>query len=148
MAELGYDFSCERYLQQPDKILDPVAIHSARIFVGETLSLSKETGITASVEALLNLNKEGNASNASDGTTGVKAFKDLRINGKMALTTNLWKSLSFGFSFTLKYDQNPAPRPVPKGAPAGTAFPSDYYSWAYADKVDTITEATLIYTFF
>jgi hypothetical protein len=148
VAELGYDFSYERYVQQPDKTLDPVAIHSARVLLGETLSLSKETGVTASVEALFNLNKETKASNASDGTTGVNAFKDTRINGKVGLSTNLWKSLSFGFGFTLKYDQNPAARPVPKGAPAGTAFPANYVSWAYANKVDTLTEATLIYTFF
>ena len=148
VVELGYDFSYEKYVQQPDKILDPVAIHSARALVGETLSLSKETGVTASVEALFNLNKENKASNASDGTTGVAAFKDTRVNGKVGLSTNLWKSLSFGFGFTIKYDQNPAARPIPKGAPAGTSFPATYVSWAYADKVDTITEATLIYTFF
>jgi hypothetical protein len=149
VAELGYDFSYERYVQQPDKTLDPVAIHSARVFVGETLSLTKETGITASVEALFNLNKETKAINASDDTVGVKALKDTRVNAKLGLTSNLWKSLSFGFGFTLKYDQNPAPRPVPKGAPAGTVFPTDqHYSWAYANKLDTYTEATLIYTFF
>jgi len=148
VAELGYDFSYERYVQQPDKVLDPVVIHSARIVVGEALSLTKATGVTASVEALFNLNKETKASNASDGTTGVKAFKDIRVNAKVGLSTNLWKQLSFGFSFLLKYDQNPAARPVPKGAADGTAFPATYVSWAYADKVDTITEATLIYTFF
>ena len=148
VAELGYDFSYERYVQQPNKTLDPVAIHSARVLVGETLSLSKETGLTASVEALFNLNKEGKASNASDGTTGVAAFKDTRVNAKVGLSTNLWKELSFGFSFALKYDQNPAARPVPKGAQDGTAFPAKYVSWAYADKTDTLTEATLIYTFF
>jgi hypothetical protein len=148
VAELGYDFSYERYVQQPDKSLDPVAIHSARILVGETLSLSKQTGVTASFEALFNLNKETKASNASDGTTGVAAFKDTRVNAKVGLSTDLWKQLSFGFSFALKYDQNPAARPVPKGAPDGTAFPANHVSWAYADKVDTLTEATLIYTFF
>jgi hypothetical protein len=79
---------------------------------------------------------------------GGKAFKDTRVNAKVGLTTNLWKQLSFGFSFVLKYDQNPAARPVPKGAPPDTAYPSTYVSWAYADKVDTVTEATFIYTFF
>ena len=148
VAELGYDFSYERYVQQPNKTLDPVAIHSARVLVGETLSLSKQTGVTASVEALFNLNKEAKASNASDGTTGVAAFKDTRVNAKVGLSTDLWKQLSFGFSFALKYDENPAARPVPKGAPDGTSFPATYVSWAYADKVDTLTEATLIYTFF
>ncbi len=145
VAELGYDFSYERYVQQAGKTIDPVTIHSARIMVGETLSLTQETGLTASVELLLNLNKETKALNAKDGTTGVDAFKDTRVNGKLGLTTNLWKQLSFGFGFTLKYDQNPAPRPLPKNAPSGYVLPNDL---AFADKVDTLTEATLIYTFF
>jgi hypothetical protein len=147
VAELGYDFSYERYVQPADKVLDPVSIHSARVFVGETLSLTKETGVTASVEALFNLNKEGKAINVKDNTAGVDAFKDTRVNAKVGLTTNLWSSLSFGFSFTLKYDQNPSQRPVPKTAPAGFAF--QYGDNLYfADKTDTYTEATLIYTFF
>ena len=148
VAELGYDFSYERYVQQPNKTLDPVANHSARLLVGETLSLSKETGVTASVEALFNLNKEGKAIDASNGNTCVSAFKDTRINGKFGLSTNLRKQLSFGFSFVFKYDQNPAPRPVPACAPAGTSWPKDYWSLAYSRTWDTITEATLIYTFF
>jgi hypothetical protein len=148
VAELGYDFSYERYVSQPGKTLDPVTIHSARVFVGETLSLTKQTGVTASAEALFNLNKENKAINVSDGTVGVKAFKDTRVNAKAALTTELWKSLSFSFGFTFKYDQNPAPRPVPSTARAGTQWPSDYWRLAYARTWDTLTEATLIYTFF
>ncbi len=145
VAELGYDFSYESYVAPGT---DAVSIHSARVFVGETLSLTKETGITASVEALFNLNKEDKAIDANDGSTGVDAFKDTRVNGKISLTTNLWKSLSFGFGFGFKYDQNPAPRPIPSGAPAGTTWPAEYWSLAYAQHWDTITEATLIYTFF
>jgi hypothetical protein len=147
VAEIGYDFSYERYIQQAGQATDPVAIHSARVLVGETLSLSKETGVTASVEVLTNLNKETNAINVSDGTVGVKSFKDTRVNLKVGISTNLWKSLSFGFSFALKYDQNPAPRPIPSGAPAGATFAAGDPN-LFADKVDTLTEATLIYTFF
>lgn len=151
VAELGYDFSYERYVDQPGKTVDPVAIHSARLLVGETLSLSKETGVTASVEALFNLNKETKAYDASNGSQGVKAFKDTRVNAKLGLSTNLWKSLSFGFSFVAKYDQNPAPRPVPAGAngaqwPSGTG--ANYWRLAYSQSWDTLTEASLIYTFF
>ncbi len=113
LAELGYDFSYERYVQQPNKTIDPVTIHSARILVGETLSLTSATGLTASVEALFNLNHETKAYNANDGSTGVDAFHDTRINGKLGLSTNLFKKLALGISFTIKYDQNPAPRPVP-----------------------------------
>ena len=141
VAELGYDFSYERYVQTGD----PVTVHSARMLVGETLSLSRETGLTASVEALLNLNHETKALNAGDGTTGVDVLRDTRINGKVGISTNLFKKLGLGLSFTLKYDQNPAPRPVPAGAPA---FPDEYHSWKFADKVDTFTEVTLLYTFF
>ena len=144
VAELGYDFSYESYVA-PDS--DSVNIHSVRVFVGETLSLTQETGINASVEALLNVNKETNAINASDGTKGVSPFKDTRFNGKVALTTNLWKSLAFGFSFGFKYDQNPAPRPMPANA-KDASWPAEYWSLAYAQRWDTATEATLLYTFF
>jgi len=147
VAELGYDFSYEKYVQQPGKTIDPVIIHSARVLVGETLSLTKETGVTVSIEALFNLNKETKAINPSDGTTGVSALKDTRVNGKVALSTNLWKELSFAFSFAFKYDQNPAPRPIPGSAPAGTSWPARW-NLAYAQKWDTMTEASLIYTFF
>jgi hypothetical protein len=65
----------------------------------------------------------------------------------VGLSTNLWKQLSFGFSFGFKYDQNPAPRPMPSGTPSDATLPPGL-SLGYAKKVDTITEATLIYTFF
>ena len=149
VAELGYDFSYERYVEQPGKTVDPVTIHSARVLVGETLSLTPATGLTASVEALFNLNREAKALNASTGNTGVDAFHDLRINGKLGISTNLFKKLALGVSFTLKYDQNPAPRPIPAGAPAGTTFPTDRnVSWAFSDKVDTLTGINLLYSFF
>jgi hypothetical protein len=147
VAELGYDFSYERYVQQTGKTADPVSIHSARILVGETLSLNAATGLTASVEALLNLNTETKAKNVKDGSDGVAAFKDTRINTKLGITTNLFKKLSLGLTFILKYDQNPAPRPIPAGSPAGASYP-DGASYAFADKVDTQTEVTLMYTFF
>ena len=152
LAELGYDFSYERYVQQTDKTIDPVTIHSARMLVGETLSLTRETGLTASVEALLNLNHETNALNVNTGLPGVGAFHDTRINGKVGISTNLFKKLALGLTFTVRYDQNPAPRPIPSvvlGAPAGAtvSFPPGV-SWAFADKVDTFTEVTLLYSFF
>ena len=148
VTELGYDFSYERYVQQAGKTIDPVTIHSARLLLGETLSLTPATGLTASVEALFNLNRETKALNASNGSTGVDAFHDTRINGKVGISTNLFKKLALGVSFTIKYDQNPAPRPVPPGSPAGTSYPATYYSWEFSEKVDTLTEVNLLYTFF
>jgi hypothetical protein len=125
------------------------------VLVGETLSLTPATGLTASVEALFNLNHETKALNVNTGLPGVDALHDTRINGKLGISTNLFKKLALGLSFTVKYDQNPAPRPVPSvvvGAPAGTtisfpAYPA-YFSWEFADKVDTLTEVTLLYSFF
>lgn len=142
VVEAGYDFSYERYVQVPTKTLDPVSIHSARFFAGETLKLSAATGINASVEALFNLNKEGAAISVDTKSAGVDAFKDTRINGKVGLTTTLHKQLSIGFSVTLKYDQNPAVLPNPGNA--GTLTPADTF---FADKVDTLSEITLIMTF-
>ncbi|HVR61671.1 MAG TPA: DUF481 domain-containing protein [Polyangia bacterium] len=145
IAELGYDFSYERYVDQPGKTLDSVSIHSARVFVGEALKLSAFTGISASVEALFNLNKESGAYKVDTQQTGVDPFHDTRLTGKVGLTTTLVKSLSFGFGFTVRYDQNPAPRPLPTTTPAGIGYKSTFFP--FADKVDTLTDASLIYTF-
>jgi hypothetical protein len=144
VAEVGYDFSYERYEQQPGKTIDPVAVHSARLFVGETLKLSQVTGINASVEALFNVNKEDKALDVRTGMPGVNAFNDTRVVGKAGLTTTLVKSLSFAFGFTLRYDQNPAPLPLPPGS-MGMAYAMGFQP--FAEKVDTLTEASLIYTF-
>jgi large conductance mechanosensitive channel len=145
VAELGYDFSYERYVQQPNKTLDPVSIHSARVFVGETLTLTPSSGITASVEALLNLNKEGAALNVNTQMPGVDALHDTRVVGKLGLTSTLWKRLSLAFGLTVKYDQNPAPLPVPSGSLPGAAYAPGFVP--FAEKVDTLTEANLIFTF-
>jgi hypothetical protein len=153
VAEIGYDFSYESYESVPTgKTADPVQIHAARVFAGETLTLSKATALVASVEAFFNLNKETKALNHSDGSTGVDAFKDTRAIGKVSLTTTLMKSLSIAFGLTAKYDQNPAPLPIatliPKGDTlAPTAFASTM-GVPFADTLDTQVEATLIYTFF
>lgn len=144
VAELGYDYSYESYVAVNMTTPPAVSIHSARLFAGEALTLSKATGINASVEAFFNLNKETNALNVSTGLPGVDAFHDTRINGKIGLTTTLFAKLSIGFGFTIKYDQNPAPLPIPPGSPPGATFDGFL---PFAEKVDTLTEATLIYTF-
>jgi hypothetical protein len=74
VAELGYDFSYESYVPVPGKSLDGVSIHSARVFAGELWSLSKDTGINVSAEALFNLNKETGALDSSTGLAGVDAL--------------------------------------------------------------------------
>jgi hypothetical protein len=147
VGEVGYDFSYEQYVQPPTTppSVDPVAIHSARLFLGETWKITSETGLTASAEAFLNLNKEAKALNVSTAMPGVDAFHDTRVNGKLALTTTVMKRLSAAFGFTLRYDQNPAPLPIPSGSVMNAHFKDDFVP--FADKVDTLTEFSLIYTF-
>jgi large conductance mechanosensitive channel len=144
VSEIGYDYSYERYLQQPMRTIDPVSIHSARLFVGETLKLSSSSGATASIEALFNLNREGAALNKQTGTPGVSAFHDTRVVGKVGLNTTVFARLSIGFGFTVRYDQNPAPRPIPSGTAAGSVYAPGFLP--FSDQVDTLAEATLIYT--
>jgi hypothetical protein len=147
VAELGYDFSYESYVEQPGKTIDPVSIHSARLFVGETAKLTSATGLTASFEAFFNLNKETKALNYDPPhAPGVDAFHDTRLIAKMGVSTTLFKSLSAAIGFRLRYDQNPAPLPVPSGTPAGVGFAADFQP--FAEKIDTSSEVTLIYTFF
>jgi hypothetical protein len=148
VGELGYDFSYQRYVQSSSTPIDPVSIHSARLFAGERLTLTPETGINASVEALFNLNKETNALVASPSTFGEKGvdpFHDTRLVGKLGLTTTLRRRLSIAFGFTVKYEQNPAPLPIPSGTPTNIAFAPNFQP--FSQTVDTATEVTLIYTF-
>ena len=147
VGEVGYDFSYEQYVQAPppSPSLDPVSIHSARLFLGETWKLTPETGFSASAEAFLNLNQEAKALNVNTKMPGVDAFHDTRAVGKLGLTTTVMKRLSVGFGFTLRYDQNPAPLPIPSGAVSGAHFADGFVP--FAEKVDTLTEVNLIYTF-
>jgi large conductance mechanosensitive channel len=145
VSEIGYDFSHERYVGQPNRVIEPVSIHSARLFLGETFKISPTSGATASVEALFNLNREANALNVATGTPGVGPFKDTRVIGKLGLTTTVFARLSVGFGFTLRYDQNPPPRPIPSGTPPGITYLPGVQP--FSNKLDTLTEATLIYTF-
>jgi hypothetical protein len=144
VAELGYDFSYESYVAQPGRTIDPVSIHSARVLAGHRMAINPQTGLNVSGEALFNLNEE-QVLNANDPTRMVvPAFRDTRLIGRANLTTTLRKNLSFGFGFTVRYDQNPAPRPLP-GAAGGVPFAPGFVP--FANKVDTLTEATLVFTF-
>ena len=148
VGEVGYDFSYEQYVQvpPPSPSLDPVSIHSARLFLGETWKITPETGFSASGEAFFNLNNETKALNVSPPhAPGVDAFHDTRAVGKLGLTTTVMKRLSVGFGFTLRYDENPAPLPIPSGAMSGAHFADGFVP--FAEKVDTLTEVNLIYTF-
>jgi large conductance mechanosensitive channel len=145
VSELGYDLSHERYVAQPGRVLDPITIHSARAFVSETLKMFAAGGATASLEALFNLNREATALDVNTGSPGVSAFHDTRVIGKLGLTMTLFARLSAGFGYTVRYDQNPAPRPIPSGTPSGITYAPGFQP--FAEKIDTLVEASLIYTF-
>ena len=134
LAEIGYDFSYESYVSAPDA----VAIHSLRLFAGDVVTITKETGVWANVEWLANLNTE---TAPGPGYPKPGPFEDSRITGKAGLTTALWKDISFGFTFTLKFDNAPAPLAKIGGLP----FAPDYHP--LVEKLDTVTEASLIVTF-
>jgi hypothetical protein len=144
VAEIGYDFSYESYLAPAAKG-DPTQIHSGRIFVGELFTLTTDTGLYGNLEVLSNLNSE-NALNYSDPTSNeVDPFDDTRVVAKGGITTRLWKKLSFAFGVTWKFDQNPAPRALPPGAGGAMFAPS--FPTPFSDRSDTLTEATLVFSF-
>lgn len=146
LGEIGYDYSYEKYLNPAAGSPGSVNIHSARLFFGGALKLHENTSLASSIEVLTNLNKE-NVANWQTGSNKLPGLEDTRINYKAGLTTKLWKNLSFGVTFTLKYDNNPALRPAPKGfAFDDTTFPQTDRS-RFAQRLDTITEAVLIVNF-
>ncbi len=142
-AEAGYDFSYERF--EADDV-DPLSIHSVRLFVGYVGTLTPDTALTGSAELLTNLNEEADAphdadgdGNAGDDPIGVDPFADNRLIAKAAITTKLTADISFRFGFTMKVDSAPAP--------LGNVQGSMGYEPGYqplAEAVDTITEAQLI----
>ncbi|HEY0711920.1 MAG TPA: DUF481 domain-containing protein, partial [Polyangia bacterium] len=145
VAEIGYDFSYESYLAPAVKG-DPTQIHSGRLFLGELFALTADTGLYGNFEVLSNLNRE-KALNYDDPTSNeVAPFKDNRFVGKAGITTRLWKKLSFAFGVTWKFDQNPAPRALPPGS--GGAMFAPTFPTPFADRSDTLTEATLVFSFF
>jgi putative salt-induced outer membrane protein YdiY len=139
VAELGYDFSYESYTASD---LDSVAIHSARVFLGQASKVTPTTAVTAQVEALFNLNTESKALRPSGmgAVAGVDAFDDTRVNAKVGLTTTLWKNIAFTFSYTIRYDHAPAPLPEFKLKFADGFRP-------FAETLDTLAEAALVVNF-
>jgi hypothetical protein len=133
VAEVGYDFSYERYLSGSN--LD-YYLHSLRAYVGYTLTLSKDTNFLFDVEYLGNMNPYDGPYSAR-----VKAFEDSRVNGRAAFTTRLWKKLSFRLAFTARYDNVPAPMPKVGGLDFAPGF------LPASEKLDTITDASLVVTF-
>lgn len=141
-AELGYDFTYEKQATVDDSL----SIHSARFFVGykgalqtRTNAEGKEEALTtldASLESLHNINSLDVPT--GDGEAGV--LEDTRVNGQVAVSTKLWDDLAIAVSFGAKFDNVPAPA-AELDLPYGAGFVPE------AEKLDTITKASLIYSF-
>jgi Protein of unknown function, DUF481 len=128
VGEGGVDFSREDLITG-----DPLSIFSARVFAGYKGTLSTNTNVDTSVEALINLN-------TLDTPTGeAAAGKDTRINAKFGVTSKLTTSLSINTAVEFKFDNKPAPLSVANLA--ATFVPE-------SSKLDTIMKASLIYSFF
>jgi hypothetical protein len=145
-AEIGYDLSYEVLAPPTDK---STLVQSLRIYLGGNLRVREGTALFANAEALFNLNPEKVPwadAPADNPYKLVPEFRDTRVLTKLGLTTKLWRNVNFSFSFALKYDQNPAPRPAIKDA-AGTVVPFAPGFVPFVDRLDTITEAALIVNF-
>ena len=78
------------------------------------------SGANASVEALFNLNREGSALNVNRNPGC--AFTTPASSASRPDHDRVAR-LSVAFGFTLRYDQNPAPRPIPSGRPRAWSTP-------------------------
>jgi hypothetical protein len=129
VAEIGYDFSREDLVTG-----DPLAIHSARGFVGHKAEMTEGTTLEASVEALTNLIGL-TLPTGRDGGPG----RDTRVNARVAISAKIGKSLAVQTSIEARYDNRPAPLAIPN-------LEEGYVPEAAS--LDTIMKASLIYSFF
>lgn len=121
VSEIGYDFSYEIPLQG-----DSLDLHSARMFAGYARKLGAETTLDASLEALFNINR---------ASAEIAAFEDIRLFGKLGITTKLLADISLRVGFEGRFDN----------APAQLVFMGLPYR---AEKLDTRADASVIVNFF
>ncbi len=120
VTEVGYDFSYEIPLEG-----DGLDIHSARVFAGYTRKLGAETALDASAEGLFNVNQT---------SAEIDAFEDIRLVGKVGVTTKLLTDISLRVGFEARFDN----------APATLVFMALPYE---AEKLDTKADASIIVNF-
>lgn len=127
LGEIGYDVEYVKLTAGQSS-----TIHSGRLFAGYKVTVRKETAFNASVEALIN------GSTITYGNRSAGAFDGTRVTGVFDVTTALSTKLSVDVSFTLKYDNFPAPLPEFGMTPFAPGFAP------LADPLDTITKISLI----
>lgn len=135
-TELGYDFNYTNYLTPdtpPANFQEHVILHSGRLFLGYVLSVADHTTVEANVEALINFNV------AHIGDRDVGVGEASRVNGQLAFTTKVWKSLSLRAASSLRFNNAPG---------LTTQFPFDpNFAGRYNQKLDTLTELQLVVNF-
>ena len=137
VGELGYDFTYEKDEDAPPAVTPGVSIHSLRAYLQETIRFPPQIGAALKFELLDNLNSE-NAPN-EDGTDTVGSFQDVRINAGATLNAAINSKVSLAFGFTVRYDGAPSLLPAFK-LPFAPGFRP------FADKLDTLTEASVVVT--
>jgi hypothetical protein len=135
VAEIGYDFSHEQAVAPPGMDAPAgIEIHSIRAFLGTKQQLTLGSDFEANIEALSNLNRE-TLSTKEDGG----AFEDTRVNGKIAISAKIGKSVAAQTSLEFHYDHRPSALPLKGLAPDVVIV---------AAPMDTIMKLQIIYTFF
>lgn len=128
LGEIGYDYSHEDLTAG-----DGLSIHSIRGFVGHKAAMTEGADLDASVEVLSNLNRLTLPTGKDGG-----AFRDTRVNARIAISAKIGLNLAVQTSIEAKYDNRPGPLGV-KGLAMGFV--------PEASSLDTIMKASLIYTF-
>ncbi len=131
VAEIGYDFTHERYVEPVGSSLN---VHSSRLFSSYRLKLADDIFLQSSLEFLSNIFPE------QTPTGDVDRFVDNRLNWKNLLSAKVWRNISGRFTFTARFDNVPAARPefdLPYAD--GVVVP--------ANKLDTQTELAVVVNF-
>ena len=128
-VELGYDFTRRDFVTA----VESITVHSARAFVGFRAEPDPLFGVTATVDALTNLDAEESQSRR------IAALHDDRVNAIVSTTLKLSEYGSLGVQFSAHYEAAPAPRPTVGGLPYEPGFVP------LADRLDTKTELVLIW---
>lgn len=167
-VDIGADYNYTNYLIEAAGGNSNVHIASARLAASYNLMLGENTRFEASAESLINLN------GAAIGDRYAQPADATKLNGKLSLTTKVWNRLSFRFGFGVRYDNCPAPNATFKYANfsrelhgagenqtcsslenfirdnIGTLFTAQdlqLYKVRYNQKLDTLTEANLVFNF-
>lgn len=138
LGEAGIDYGYTNY-RAPDPIPAAFAEHvhlgAARLFVGYNVTIRDNTTLASSLEALINLNP------TTIGDRAVGPAEATRLNGKVALTTQLWKKLNLRAAFGIRYDHTP-------GLNTQLKFAQGYTGpLRYNQPLDMLTELSLVVTF-